>query len=427
MSRRFQEMLRSAFTLIELLVVVAIIAILAAMLLPALSAAREKARRSSCMTNMKQVGTATEMYVGDFAGYYPSWPGWAEWNRQHVNDTYTPDNGATYPYAPPAQGRGPVRCYYSDGKSNRRICTSFMDTYNPLFRGSCIASRNVSTNSTYKYWDGMWRGDVPAVNELSFVPQGLGMLLTTGYINDGNLLMCPSMNGTWQTVWSSTGSESSNPSYYGDLWRTLGGSTGKHLLYPSTLSRANRLSGGNTYAVLCSYQYRNLPTYIHYFPWHKSYGGNWPLVKPTLRTEHGTPVFKSQRLMAGRAVAVDTMDNMNDNAGTLTMVVNHFGPNGGAVRQHHRDGYNVLYADGSVKWYGDPQRRIAYAYNGGHNGYYSNTPTTYRRAYLNCMNLTSPSSWAYSSYCDTQDPSFRSSQQIWNEFDQAMGIDVPDQ
>lgn len=55
-----------AFTLIELLVVVAIIAILAAILFPVFGRARENARRSSCLSNMKQIGTATIMYAQDY-------------------------------------------------------------------------------------------------------------------------------------------------------------------------------------------------------------------------------------------------------------------------------------------------------------------------------------------------------------------------
>ena len=58
-------------TLIELLVVIAIIAILAAMLLPALSSARESARSSNCLSNLKQLGLAMTAYVGDSRDYFP--------------------------------------------------------------------------------------------------------------------------------------------------------------------------------------------------------------------------------------------------------------------------------------------------------------------------------------------------------------------
>ena len=83
-----------AFTLIELLVVIAIIAILAAILFPVFARARENARRSSCSSNLKQIGLGIMQYIQDYDEKYPITNSVGE-----LSNTIPPNNGGYYdPY-----------------------------------------------------------------------------------------------------------------------------------------------------------------------------------------------------------------------------------------------------------------------------------------------------------------------------------------
>lgn len=86
---------RRGFTLIELLVVIAIIAILAAILFPVFAQARESARKASCLSNTKQLGLGTMMYVQDYDEYYPC----NSWDTPFIPTTDHESRSATYPAA----------------------------------------------------------------------------------------------------------------------------------------------------------------------------------------------------------------------------------------------------------------------------------------------------------------------------------------
>lgn len=126
---------RSAFTLIELLVVVAIIVILLALLLPAMSRARESARTTACLSNMKQIGVLVHFYVTDFGGaiipgdYHNTGSTQYSWVSYFYAANYLKIIPVSYTATPPAGApRSLLRCPSGyDDRLTAGTPTSFID------------------------------------------------------------------------------------------------------------------------------------------------------------------------------------------------------------------------------------------------------------------------------------------------------------
>ena len=128
----------NGFTLIELLVVVAIIAILASLLLPALSAAKSKALLAKCVNNQHQIGLALRMYIDDFRGKYPAYKDWATWGGQTGTNTLPSDQ---FPEDTLHGANVPISSRVLDPYlKNPAICdcpADKGDPYYPSLKGTC--------------------------------------------------------------------------------------------------------------------------------------------------------------------------------------------------------------------------------------------------------------------------------------------------
>ncbi len=382
-----------AFTLIELLVVIAIIAVLAGMLLPALAAAREKARRTACMNNLDQIGKALISYTGDYGGYYPCSP------AVLTSDKSWCWNTDGYPVTDNTCGRIPSSHYG--------------DTYDSLARwkdtdhGGSLGYPRIVTGYVHRYGDdevevwgaqdalhsvvfpSAWRAIAVRNNrnviqtnnntQLKHAPNGLGMLMTGGYIENSQGFYCPSSEGMFgpETARSALYSPPNNygfGAYEKSHWAAAGGFDTETMLYgnwrPSSAGTETSMYDDENNVVYSNYAYRNVATgFAAPFHWYEHEDVEIAGIigtKPLVPARAGGALFPTDRQLNGRAIAADafgkgTLHDVlgNKMEGNLTTADDSRDYASSGI-QGHRTAYNVLYGDGSARLYGDPGETIVW-------------------------------------------------------------------
>ena len=402
MLRRIWKRIVRAFTLIELLVVVAIIAILAAMLLPALAAAREKARRTACKTNLQQIGTALESYLSDYGEYFPGWCGMENKDmalRDEPGLYSDPVLGQTIETVltyPPSSGTDP-------GSSVR----TYAHTRAGMANWRCIMlSTKTSTPSDW------------AKGNLNQAPVGPGYLVVLNYMPDAQTLYCPSARnmpclsyGGKQGVFTLS------------KLRGLGGSDGRSLTHGDYENSGGLwgTNGGGTRrwrGVRGQYNYRN--SIISYKTPNYNFSETITVkgTRPSVTALMGGPVFRTPKHLGARALICDTFEKCQRCGydGSTYSIRDY-----GAALWAHKDGYNVLYGDYHASWYGDPQHRIS---SWPIENVAGNWPNTMSPVPDHCMDFSYVGLWATGILGEADSYNLSGAYVVWHMMDEAAGVDV---
>lgn len=185
-----KSLIVNKFTLIELLITIAIIAILAAMLLPTLNKAREKARETKCMNNLKQLGSALMLYAGDnndmFPAYNLSWQHYYAHSLHDILAPYIKMKSKNLFYCPSQEVKSNLNYYYRQWTTGYGPNVSYSDFYKgePIRLGTkTVQPREDKTSYDKSNWI---MADNPVGNGIGDQPchggRGLNVLFFDGHV-----------------------------------------------------------------------------------------------------------------------------------------------------------------------------------------------------------------------------------------------------